>query len=1079
VKKAESSRFTIDFMDTTKYHVDVNPVKVPSIPITRLAWSKDGTLLAALALWENSAYVTVWDMQHIPDPFNPPPEMGIFHQHCVVAVAKLDHGVFDNVPIGLAISPKGDMIAIYQEPKIGEWSNESRLEESNFKFCLFDNSAKHHTVLDLHGAAHVPAMLRSNGTHGSASAMDPRQTSNSRTLDRNIQLPHRMLKNFIGYGAFVTETDNSNWAMNDVKTATSHNPPADDHGHGKKCNGKSPTNDRSKQSNSPNALFIACSGIYIDVYKIEPEHKWDHSHSIKLVDLTPTLSRRITCKMMMEILSSNTFMWLEDGGQCCTVWDLQKGSNVAYLSITDGARLGSSVFRGSSKMAISPDESVVALTSADGILTTFYTNTGIMIGERKFPEHHIEYVAFNGRDNQLFVIVRKSMTLELSSWILDPLQLNSGTKANQVPVPIIGKSILAYFRHKKFKNKGLVCESDGSKIRFYVTHNPVSHKVDKIDNNLIKFDERIYPPPHESQKAGNESGFEKAMLENIAEDIEHAHRETPMAAQEGALEDIHYELRTRTHRVPFPDEDGSMYWVHRVEVFKRSLTHQDGTVIFSFVPEPWMRVSAGEIRSPEGLQKVFFLPGGKRFVVIGMQTLQIWSLPSDDTDFSLVFIWSHPRTVEDAVIKRRGKKYRSTPVGEYYHRIVDVKIYHDNADNTVADIKMRDGPELCCIHIPGANTSDSRNTFLHCIRSVHLLSDAYAYSTQQSKKFPMKTRDPVFTYEKHADAIARFTRGYINRLLSEEDLFPHPETDAAYTGIAPVIENNGIPSSSKRSDPSRFAGTLNATIRILSTSRKESPMATRRKAGTGISRFNPFRKAGDDSKQPLRAVTILTLLLDQDDLANANLVFVDGLFNTPGHEWIPHASMALNPIKRVIDIRNEHLVKLMIDYCMRCAKNVNLAYLEPVEQCLSDLLDRHPDIVASIFIKSSYIPAHNQAYIATHATDTNSASMTFGKVFNGSSQDSGDNDDNNKMFFTLPSQLPLSGSLKRREKWFPGKREPKTLLKNRSLKIYVSPFQFQPAPDDDGQKRESVFARIAGGDYFESPAIVVSLQYKW
>ncbi|KAK3824678.1 MAG: hypothetical protein J3Q66DRAFT_325784, partial [Benniella sp.] len=279
----------------------------------------------------------------------------------------------------------------------------------------------------------------------------------------------------------------------------------------------------------------------------------------------------------------------------------------------------------------------------------------------------------------------------------------------------------------------------------------------------------------------------------------------------------------------------------------------------------------------------------------------------------------------------------------------------------------------------------------------------------------MKTRNPLFTYEQHADAIARFTRGYINRLLSEEDLFPHPETDAAYIGTAPVVGSNGIPSSSKRSDQNRFAGTLNAaTIRILSTGQKDSLMATGKKTSTGLSRFNPFRKAGDDCKQPLRAVTILTLLLDQVDLANANLVFVDGLFNTPGHEWIPHASMALNPIKRVIDIRNEHLLRLMIEYCMRCAKNVNLAYLEPVEQCLSDLLDRYPDIVASIFIKSSYIPAHNQGYIATHATDSNSASMTFGKVFNGSSQDSGDNDDNNKTFFTLPSQLPISGSLKRR-----------------------------------------------------------------
>ncbi|KAF9344505.1 hypothetical protein BGX34_005605, partial [Mortierella sp. NVP85] len=526
-----------------------------SIPVTRLAWSKEEAFLAALALWQDSAYVTVWDMQHIPDPFNPPSEMANFHRHCAVAVAKLGRGVFDNLSIGLAISPKGDMIAIYQEPKIGEWSDGSGLEGSDFEFCLFDNPARQYTAVSIHNSANeaspMPRVRRSRGTHDSIPTIDQH---NPNQLSRNINIPNRLL-NFIGYGAFVTGMDSSDWEMDDVMTAAPASPRVES------------LLDRNDH-NDETTLFIACTGIYIDIYKIKPG-QWEHSHSVRLTDLTPTLSRRITCKMMMEAVSSNTFLWLEDRGLGCTIWDLQKGSYITHLSISDSARLGSPVFLGNSKVAISPDESVTVLASADGILTTFYTTTGIMIGERKFPDHQIEHVAFNGQSHQLFVIVRKNITLELSSWILDHLQPNFGTQANQVPVPIIGKSILAYFRHKKFENSGLVCESDGSKIQIYVTHNPVDHEVEKNDKNRVSFRETIYPPLDNGQKAGNEGVFEISELGDEQEVQEQVHGESSMTIHSELLEDVCYELSSKTERALFLDGNGSMYWVHRVEIVKK------------------------------------------------------------------------------------------------------------------------------------------------------------------------------------------------------------------------------------------------------------------------------------------------------------------------------------------------------------------------------------------------------------------------------------------------------------------------------------------------------------------------------
>ncbi|KAF9345015.1 hypothetical protein BGX34_005105, partial [Mortierella sp. NVP85] len=445
----------------------------------------------------------------------------------------------------------------------------------------------------------------------------------------------------------------------------------------------------------------------------------------------------------------------------------------------------------------------------------------------------------------------------------------------------------------------------------------------------------------------------------------------------------------------------------------------------------------------------------------------------EDANFNLVFIWSHPRSVEDAAVKRRGRKYKSERVGEYYHRIVEVEIYYNrDSDNIVADIIMRDGPELCNLRIPGASTSDSHTTFLHCIRSVHLLSDAYAYSTQQSKKTPKKMRNPVFTYEEHADAIARFTRSYINRLLPGEDLIPHPSTDPALIDTTPVDtqqgqeKSNGVSSSSKRTDRLKHSGSMSAIIRFLSTDQRPH---------TPINRFNPLKQPENDLRQPRRAVTILTLLLDQDDLANANFVFLEGLFTAADHEWIPHASMELNPIKRMIDIRNEHLLKIVIDHCMKYAKTRHPGYMEPVEQCMSDLLDRHPDMVADIFIKASYIPAHNQAYVASHAVDLNIISTTLGSIRSMAGIPRRVSRSGNKVF-TLQSQLPIGGK-SGRETCFSSKREQISMPKSRSSKIYVSPFQFKPIQLEE--RKESFLTYVSAKDLSLSPAVVASLRHKW
>ncbi|KAF9937281.1 hypothetical protein BGZ65_001608, partial [Modicella reniformis] len=515
VKRALKSEFTIDVTKTP----ETSEGKLSTIPITRLAFSKDSTFLAALALSKDIAYLTVWDMNSIGNQ-SEPNEISTFNR-CAVATVKHDKDVdFRNFSIGLAVSPKGDQVAIYQEPRIGQWTNGAKLPMCSFRIRLFKNLLAWKSV--------------------------PRVTPDSVSLtvvkEENTlaaqNIPHQRFDSFVGYGAFLTESEE--W--NDVNTVLFRSP--DEVQIGSKSATQAGTN------TAGNTLFVACNGIHIDVFKVAPEGgTWKHIHSITLTDLIPTFNRRIMCKMMMETINSNTFIWLEDNGLCCTLWDLRNGSNVSYMSSTNNAKFSGPNFRGSCKMAISPDESIVAL-AYDDTLTTYYASNGIEINARKYSGHKIEYIAFNGQSNQLFVVVRRTMSLKLSSRLIDPFQLNSQVKVSQVPIPIIGKTIFASFHEGKSRNKGVVYEADGSKIRCYVSHRPVDINVTDNVDNFVSSSYTSHPPLDKERQESVQGGFKDE------------HKE------EGDEKPKRYTLRTKGHKQPFPNGGGLKYWVARVEVLE-------------------------------------------------------------------------------------------------------------------------------------------------------------------------------------------------------------------------------------------------------------------------------------------------------------------------------------------------------------------------------------------------------------------------------------------------------------------------------------------------------------------------------
>ncbi|KAF8983579.1 WD repeat-containing protein 38 [Entomortierella lignicola] len=997
VVKATSTNFTESMGDQRGEHDAPE-----NTPISRLVASKSNNFLASLALTFNTVYITVWDM----DSDSSGPQRAVISIHPDIP----DIPDISNIPIGLAISANGDQIAVYQEPKIGEWVEKSPIREANLKFMVYNNPLVKHPV-EISGGKIINMISPETGA---VSVLTP------------IESQPDQLKDFIGYGGFII----------DARASGSVNAGA---------NGIN-TDEDPERSNAATdkylvtSIFVACNGLYLDIFETSAKDPWTYMHSIGLADLNPTISRRITCKMMMETISSKTFMWLEDSGVCCTVWDIMKGTNISYISAGDDNLMGRDIRY--SKMAISPSESIVALATTNGTLTTYFTKSGVPIDDRIFPGFKIEHVGFHGHDNQLFVVLRDSETLDLCARILDSLELKSEIAVNQVPIPTIGSTILAFFDTEGYKDKGVICEAFGSKINRYVSYQPTSSDIDENNPNVVKAD----------------------TSKNVAE----------------SLIDGYYQYRVvvEYHREHLPEGLHARYWVHHVKVIKEHTLRNSEEVIFWFIPEPWMRKLTTKEIDPLTLMSAYFLPDHNRFAVVGRQTIQIWKLPKHPgSQCTLQFIWSKPKEVDVRSLNFSKRKQAS----EYYWDIVAATIRMDRKlGNTAADIKASGaGGSDINIPIPGSEYTDraaraagtigSRYAIDHCFSSIYLLADTYAFCRSESSK-NTKLRLPLrFSYDDHANAIIQFTSPHLNRQKFYRVPIASPNDD--------------------KKPKKGWTQHKGAAIELKAQHK-----------GEVIELKSQYKQ---DFNYEYRWVTLLTLLLEhRKELHKANHVFVKGLLEADGGFWVPNDNVDLNPLKIAIEIKNRPLIEAFIFYGVRYAKERHPAYLLPAVQCLKELAKQYSDIVVYLYRRSSYVPAHNHGYLFSHMMIADSwykalyKSLTTFFSGNGRYMKSRNLDDYEKPVFSLRSQLPMLGNfnirdtqtfmIKKRIMQFPDDIDEETRSMSKfTHRVYVCPY---PKFSKYGPNKQwckglrsghSPFTEIAGKDFFDNPAMEATLRFKW
>ncbi|KAF9357798.1 WD repeat-containing protein 38 [Mortierella sp. AD094] len=962
-----------------------------STPITRLVSSKSSHFLASLALSRDIAHITVWNM----DAENGP-------NGRAVAIIRLK-GISD-IPVGLAISANGDQIAVYQEPNIGQWAEGTDIEPAKLPFTLFHNP--------LVRSPEFAVKLNESGTP---------QGPNSVPRLEEFKWEPNPLKEFIGYGGFLPGPQASSRGKGESN--------------GISTRGNSESTNARVDTTPLNSIFVACNGLYLDVFEISAERKWTQMHSIGLADLTPTISRRLTCKMMMESISNNTFMWLEDDGICCTVWDLHRGTNISYISADENGFMGRETRY--SKMAMSPSESIVALATTNGTLTTYFANSGASIDNRTFPGFKIEHIGFHGQDSQLFVVLRNSESAVLSARILDSLELRSEIAVNQVPIPTIGSTILAFFNTSGFHGKGLICEAFESKINCYISYQPTSSKIDKSNENV----------------------YEASPEDSVSESL--------------LYDNLQYRIQVDYHREHLPEGLHARYWIHHIKVLEEDIPSKSAKPIFSFVPEPWMRSLTTKAVDPSKLMSAYYLPDGTRFAVVGMQTLQIWMLPTGhDHKCNLQFIWSKPKDEESLKKIHPNKRERA---GEYYYDILKTTIHMDvGTGNTVAEIIVDDDKRRVeIVSIPGpeykgddtwaSGTIGSRYAIEHCFRSIHLLAAAYDYSKSESNKALTSRKNPAFTFDCHAEAIIQFTSVHLNRQLPASVV---------------LLEPRSHPQDSSKSNE----GFMHSIMH--------------KKPGLSVTQY------GASVGKQCGVVTLLTTLLDQKYLHKTNHDFIMGLLVAEDGFWIPSDDGQLNPIKRAIDLGNRALIEAFIKYAIKYARVRHPAYLMPVVQCLEELTDQHPDLVAYMFKMTSYVPAHNHGYLSAHIMVANPRYKTLLKsilkLFSRTKVEKSNNlDDYHRPVFSLRSQLPLRTAFnihdvetyitKKQIFRFPEAVDEETKQSQSKFthKVYVCPYPklstYGPnKPWYTGSRSgKSPFTVIAGGDFFEYPAMQATLRFKW
>ncbi|KAG0241796.1 hypothetical protein BGW41_005303 [Actinomortierella wolfii] len=223
--------------------------------------------------------------------------------------------------------------------------------------------------------------------------------------------------------------------------------------------------------------------------------------------------------------------------------------------------------------------------------------------------------------------------------------------------------------------------------------------------------------------------------------------------------------------------------------------------------------------------------------------------------------------------------------------------------------------------------------------------------------------------------------------------------------------------------------------------------------------------------------SILTHLLSNECPKGFGAKFITNLLQYDKCNWIPRADAKLHPIEMAIDHRNTEAVEALIDYCIRKASSSHSTYMTPVEKSFTQLSGVYSKLLKDIFRKVSFLPALRDDLCKS---DVNICTIEWEVVkkkvwslFPNTEAPDLDSYDNPILTFQLQEDSKHSWRSQRISK-FP-EIKPLDIIQGRyDYQLYIFPF-----PTLISLGKTSQFHTISGKNYFESPAMMAVLRYKW
>ncbi|KAF9364400.1 hypothetical protein BGX34_001663 [Mortierella sp. NVP85] len=163
--------------------------------------------------------------------------------------------------------------------------------------------------------------------------------------------------------------------------------------------------------------FVAINESRIDVYDVD--NGWKPLFGYNISDLGSMRSRMRQLRILHQSISGPHFVWMENG-QNVSVWDLESGANVKYISVNNPDSSQQDII---SYLAVSPGGKLLALAGKDWV-RTYFMDSCIEICKATIDDGAVLNIEFIDHDKSLLVTIGKP-SMEQTSVIMDAMNLSS------------------------------------------------------------------------------------------------------------------------------------------------------------------------------------------------------------------------------------------------------------------------------------------------------------------------------------------------------------------------------------------------------------------------------------------------------------------------------------------------------------------------------------------------------------------------------------------------------------------------------------------------------------------------------